>query len=430
MHKLLVISYGGFSPRSADGKTLEAILGGYKPNELSQFFCDSVEPDYSVCHSFFHITDSQMIKSFLKKGGSRVIEQPETDAGKVLLEHKGSMNLSESGLIRWLRKHNYNFLFRFTREILWNIAPWGRDDYWKWLNKINPNAIFYMVGENWFQDNLVLITAKKFRIPIILFNTEGYRLVNLKERHGIERLYYWIIKAKYLKLARLSKLVIYNCDAIKEYYARQYSVQCEEIVAYNSSVFDTSPYGGEHEDINIVYFGNLGVGRAYSIIEVADVLKEIDPKYKINVYGKPNEDDEKAFHAHSSIEFHGFVAPQHLSEIKDNADILLHVESFNPDIIPKLKYAFSTKIAQYLCAGRCILCYAPETIISTNYLKTNDCAVVAVNREELKLSLTKLLSDHKTRMWYANRALKIAMSNHNSQNTSSCVHSAIERVIV
>lgn len=86
-----------------------------------------------------------------------------------------------------------------------------------------------------------------------------------------------------------------------------------------------------------------------------------------------------------------------LQEIMERSDILVHVESFSPESISKLQYAFSTKLAQYLCAGRPILCYAPEGSTSAEYLKQENGAVVAANLTELESGLERLIMEPEVR---------------------------------
>ena len=177
--------------------------------------------------------------------------------------------------------------------------------------------------------------------------------------------------------------------------------------------------------LTISYFGNLGVGRVASIMEIADFLMECHPDLKIDVYGRPSERDEQLMSRHPSIVLHGFVGQDTLLKVRENSDILLHTESFDPDIVPKLKNAFSTKIAQCLCSGRCLLTYAPIDMASTDYLLTEACACVASSKEEMKAKLNELIENPELRLMYANRALDSARKNHDKQITAELVKKSI-----
>ena len=59
---------------------------------------------------------------------------------------------------------------------------------------------------------------------------------------------------------------------------------------------------------NIEYFGNLGVGRVGSLIDIANVLKKIAPELKIDVYGCAPEKEEPFLRNHNHINYHGLVS--------------------------------------------------------------------------------------------------------------------------
>ena len=114
-----------------------------------------------------------------------------------------------------------------------------------------------------------------------------------------------------------------------------------------------------------------------------------------------------------------------ISNAENISDILLHVESFDEEIVSRLHYAFSTKLAQYLCSGRPLLCYAPEGSVSSEYLKQEKGALVVTNISELKLGLTKLVLDPEFRAEYAEHARQLGIKNHNHEITAALVKQEI-----
>lgn len=424
MSKLLVISYSGFSDSNANGKTLKALLCKWKNHELAQFYCGAEFEDTDFCSTFFHVTDKQMLKSFYKKKNSRVVNANKVERNK---EFGTLSNTNDNALSSRIRKYNYNFFFRTLREYLWKVAPWGKREYREWVSNFSPSAIFYMVGESWFMDKLVLKTAKRHKIPIILYNCEAYRIVNPKDRKGFDRYYYKKVEKSYRKLIKSSQKIIYNCEFLMDAYQKKYGVHNDELVVHNSSSFDTSNYEARDGKLKISYFGNLGVGRVPSLIKVADALNEIKPELSIDVYGKvPNKEDECALNNHPSINFCGLVAPEKLVEIKEESDVLLHVESFEESIAFKLRYAFSTKIAQYLCAGRSVLTYAPAGTASTKYLQDEGSALVATNEDELKEYLKRIVEDPSLRQIMSQRAAECAHRNHDMDLSAEYVRKKVE----
>ena len=138
----------------------------------------------------------------------------------------------------------------------------------------------------------------------------------------------------------------------------------------------------------------------------------------IDVYGNAPDGELEKLSAHPRIVYHGFVSAEQLHEIIDASDILLHVESFDPAYIDKLKYAFSTKIAQCFCAGRCLFSYAPKGTASTQYLLSTESAVVATAPDELKNYLARIINNKEIRAEYAERAKRLAAQNHDMASVS------------
>lgn len=408
MSKILVISHDCFSDQNANGKTLKSLLSHYDKSQLIQFYTGVDSPDFSKAESYFRVTDMQMMKSFFKSQ-NYIISDTENIA-----DTGSEVKVRNSLVWNFLKKMNYNFFFRNSRELLWELSFSWRKSFYKWIEEHKPNAILYMVGDSFATDKLVQNIARRYNLPIILFNVEAYKIINLKERKWLDRLFYSINEKSYRKFFDYRHLTIYNSKDLKESYNEFYGISDEQsLIVYNTSDFDTAPYVVKQNPmINIVYFGNLGVGRVGSLIDIADVLKAIDRNVVIDVYGYVEGNDKHLLESHEQINYHGLVSAEELIQIKENADILLQVESFDESIREKLRFAFSTKIAQCLCSGRCILSYAPLETASTQYLINSDAAVVVTNKEDLKHTLINLISDGELRLVYSNKAIQIAKTNH------------------
>ena len=411
--KLLVVSYNCFSNQNANGQTIKAICSAFDYEELAQiYFCAEKNSD-AFCKEYYRVTDKDVIKSLFKTKK----EQSQNNAVQPI------------GISENLKKKNYDFRYRWARELLWKLAPWGRRKLSKWVGKIKPDAILYMVGDNIFMDRIVYKLSSKFNLPIILYNCEAFRLVDVKTRGFLESKYYKKSHRFYKKVLKRTNFVIYNCDELRKCYEEKYGTKPSEVI-YNSSVFESDDYQAKDtEKLNFVYFGNLGVGRVQSLCEFAQGMSEVCPKSTLNVYGVVKSDDDKVFLDQiQNVKYHGAVPPEDLKEIKNSADVLVHVESFDPLIVDKLKYAFSTKIAQYLCAGRCMISYAPLGTLSTRYLIEEQCSFVATNKEELKNVLVKC-KEKNERIEMARKAKITALKNHDKKLTQKKVKEGIIKAI-
>ena len=187
---------------------------------------------------------------------------------------------------------------------------------------------------------------------------------------------------------------IYNCDPLRQEYDKEF--HCPSSTIYTSSTFPYSTEKKDRKGIVISYLGNLGVGRDESLIEVAEALQSINSEIKLNVYGKaPNSQIENRLLTCKGICYKGFISYQEVISVIKQSDILIQVESFSENMKDDLKFAFSTKIA--------------------DYLSDNNVACVVTNKEDLQKQLKNLIYDEDLRQQYIERAIVLSRKNHNAQ---------------
>ncbi len=421
MQKVLLFSHSGFSDENANGITMKNLLSAWPAKEKAEFYCDVQPPDYSAAHQYFRVTDVQTMKAFLGRKSEHIFTY---DPARQELKTVSPSPRSPKKIPGWLKKQKYNFSLRLLREHMKSISPWGHRSFWRWLEEVRPDVIVYMVGESFFQDKLVLKAQKKTGVPLVLYNGEAFRIIELKKRHGLERAYYRKVEKLYEKLNERASLTIYNCSMLMEDYQRRYPVVGKAMIAYNSAAAQPDYVPGD--DLKITYFGNLGVGRSDVLLHAADILGQIQTDLKIHIYGNATAENAQRFDGHPNIDYHGFVDQTQLQTVIRESDILLHVESFDPDIIPKLRYAFSTKIAQCLRAGRCFVTYAPSQTASTQYLAASGGAAVASSSQMFKTLMEQLVADPDARLSWARKAAAVGAENHHMENTAALVRRQIE----
>ena len=425
MKKVLLFSYSGFSDENANGITMKNLLSAFVPEEKAEFYCDVQPPDYTAAHHYFRVTDTQMLKAFFGKKTRRVFEFDSNASGGQNAPQAAKSAGSPKRIPVWLKKYKYNFALKWLREHLWRLSPWGHRRLKEWIREFAPDAIVYMVGESIFMDKLVLRTCNDLNVPLVLYNGEAYRIIDLNKRHGLERAYYRRVEKLYETLHDRAELVIYNCEMLKNDYEAMYTAKSKAIIAYNSAACSHTP-SRPGESVTITYFGNLGVGRSDTLLQVARILGRIDPELRLDIYGNAMPEAAQRFHETDNIRYHGFVNAEQLHEIVERSDILLHVESFDDQIIPKLKYAFSTKIAQCLCAGRCFVSFAPTGTASSQYLRSAEGALLVSEETELEALLRKLVENPTLRQEYAQKAAATGLKNHRMETTAQRVRQEIE----
>lgn len=218
-------------------------------------------------------------------------------------------------------------------------------------------------------------------IPLSIFTGEDYPL---KTYNFINR---WSIlfpvfrrklnnqaKRAYLK----SKANIFATDELMEYYSKTYGCNNNYVIHF-SSLLNSANFN-EKENDGIFYGGNLYSGRCDSIIDVANSLSG---KEMIHVYGNCSKKDIEKLSVVSNICYHGVIKYDELLTKMATAKLLLHVEGFSKGYIKDCRFAFSSKISDYLLTKKPVFFYGPLEISGIKYINNLDNRVVASSKLEL-----------------------------------------------
>lgn len=403
--KVLIISNECISNVSSNGRTLRNFMVGWPKDRLAQFCIRSTAPDETVCDHFYYVSDRDALNSFLK--GRR--------ASGRMPEMKTGTGTSGGGSSR-------NSVTMLLRNLAWNSMRWAGKPFYSWVEAFAPELILLQAGDCAFMLNLARKLANKYRIPLVMYNSEAYYFKNYDyfRSSGVAKLMYPLFRRQFCralkKCLRMAKISVYNSDKLKADYDAAFAAPSELVY----TVTQMEPAGKKQNDrLKIAYLGNLGVGRQEGLIQIGEALQKISAELKLDVYGKiPNESVQAAFDACDGISYHGFVSYEQVIKLIHNSDILVHTESFTDFYREDLKYAFSTKIADSLASGTCFLLYAPEEMTCTEYLANNEAAWVVTEPGMLQPVLERLCCDPQARVAYVEKALQLAKKNHSLQNNT------------
>jgi hypothetical protein len=112
----------------------------------------------------------------------------------------------------------------------------------------------------------------------------------------------------------------------------------------------------------------------------------------------------------------GTASPSEIPAIQRDADVLVHAEGFDEATRRYTRLSFSTKIAQYLAAGRCVFAYGPEELASVRYIRDSGAGIAQTDESPntLRASLSRAILDVSFRNQAGRQAVKVAMTYHNS----------------
>jgi glycosyltransferase involved in cell wall biosynthesis len=232
-------------------------------------------------------------------------------------------------------------------------------------------------------------------------------------RHLRRRLLFWLERV----LGR-SPVIFAMSELMAEEYARRFQKDCRVF----TTLVEEEPYlravrrtRHDGEAIRFVYAGSLGLERwgvLQALARALQALRTEGPVGTLEIYC--SDEDRRAYK--KAIEIPGvaymreWVPASELPELFVNADVLVHVESPSPRLLPYTRYAFSTKLSQYMMAARCLLLIGPPEAGSMREVLRTGAGVVigSTSRQQIETALRRILGDQAYREEMGRRARMLA----------------------
>lgn len=251
----------------------------------------------------------------------------------------------------------------------------NRSIYKKIKNYIIFNNIdaFILWGNNVpFLYEYVYKLSKKLNVPIITITCEDYPLKNYNYMTFRKNLFFSIVQQKLKKYCQkvysISKLNIFTNEELLNLYSSKTLCNNNHVIYFGSSLLPSKNSDNKIE--NIFYGGNLYEDRLDSLLKLADEIKKKSSAV-INIYGNLDPVLAQKISSKTNVKYHGYVSYETLIEHMYNSDCLLHIEGFSKKYINDCRYAFSTKISDYLMLQKPVIVYGSEEISGIKFCVKN-----------------------------------------------------------
>lgn len=408
------------------GKTMRQFFSAFSKEKLCQLYIYPTIPDVDFCNSYYRITDKDVLKSYFRFGkvNSRKIEKTEISSENT------SMFEAQKDEALYRSRKNKKPSRLLLRNLMWRFANWYNKDLKQWLQEERPECIFVAPGTGTFLYTMALKISKRLQIPIAVYLCDDYYF--LQQPKGLLAVIEWSnLRRAIRKLLLHSAAAITICDDLTEKLREEFTLPVTTIMT-GASIPAAEPQPSEMPN-DVTYMGNIRCDRYSSLIEFGKALdrfnQENGTEHSLKIYtAEKNEGILSALSAVPTIRLCGFVAGSEAERVFQAADYLLHVESFDPVSIDKVKYSVSTKIADSLSSGKCLLAYAPAQVASMRHLLINQCAVTATKAEELDTLIHSAFDTGKDQSQIVRRAIETAKKYHDSKRNSEKLKMILEQV--
>ena len=424
MEKALLISHNVLDKRTAMGKTIAAFFEGWEAGKLAQLYFHSEVPTMDMCSRYYRITDTDVLKSVLCK--------PQNDVGRrfaaTQVDTKRTSSRTDAGFKHKIysfcrRRKSYIYLARNT---MWRLSHWYTKDLKNWIKEFSPDVIFFAAGDYAFAYDIAYTIAKDFDIPMVTYICDDYFINYQNPKSLLGKPVHRDLMRSVNSCMEHTANIITICDKLSDAYRGLFDKPIHTIYTGYSKRGEICADGE-----GIVYLGNLGFTRHKSLVDIGRALKRISERtgrhYHLDVYSaETREEILRELTEENGIVFHGAVGSDEVNRIISRSRLVVHVESFKPENIRKVQYSISTKIADLLASGHCILAYGPGNVASLEYLRDNKAAFVVTDQTQLEAELEDILANRERRLAIIQAAQQLAEKNHNASMVAERVKEIIE----
>ena len=403
---ILVISHNVFSKTSNMGKTLTAYFGAFDEVKISQFYVHSEIPtDDSVCKDYYRVTDKEIIKSIFSRKSGKVFNEKD-------IVKSASESRTDTGLTAaiYQKSRSRTPLIYLARNFLWRIGKWNTKKLNEWIDTVNPDTIFLASGDYSFIYRIALKIAEKRNIPLFVSCMDDYYFYNKNEKSLLGRFQHKLFMRQAKKTINYSSAIFSICDKMTVDYGKFFN-KLSFTLHTGSTITEPLHFKKTNK---ISYIGNLGYRRNQQLIALGKALQSIDKESYIDVYSTEPRPEILEYMTHENgINFCGAIDAETVKKVIGESMLVIHTESFDKATRKMVAYSVSTKIADSLASGTCLLAYGPEEIASISYLKNNNAAFVITENDDLNGKLREIITNEALRQKITENALKLAEMNHN-----------------
>lgn len=423
--KVLIISQPVLSKTNNMGKTLMGYFSCFDPGEVAQLYLRSGMPNNTdCCRQYYRFSDEDALHSVLdRKVSGRAFDVAEISAE----EEKGkSATQSSAGAYKVGSKHKAWMLL--LRDFLWRISNWRNPKLLKWVSDINPDVIFFAAGDGGFSYRIAEYVSKYLNKPLVVVCMDDFYLNNRNKGEFLGKIRHALFMKNVKKTMKNATEILTICESMNKAYSQLFDEKCQTL--HTPAVRKNVEYSGDMNQVS--YIGNVGCGRFRSLIEMGKALSEIKiegiPRY-IDVYtGSYQPTYIEPLKSAEGIRFHGSIPSDEVLKVMSKSMSVIHTESFEQNLMDMVRFSVSTKIAESLMYGSCLIAYGPEGIASIDYLKENNAAYVITRPGDLEMGLAEILTNRELREQIVKNARALAAKNHNADVNPKMLRELFEQI--
>ena len=399
--------------------------------EFANIYLGPGVPDNNICTKYFQVSDKMMVRSFWGPKAGRIFEMDVSVKKQGINTTSQTVEEYDANLYKQIKKYASEPL-RLVYDILWTYGRYDFKAMQAFIDEFNPDIIFCPHLFSIKSRRIERIIHSMTDVPMVAFTGDveaSIKAISYNPLFWIRRLYLASLYGKHVKIFK--QYFTFSASQCKDIQAK-YGVPAEPL-------YKCVDLGGfqpkkPNKVIRMIYAGRLYCNRWKSISAIGDALKELNKdvlKAEIYVYSQDHltKEQEIALSEYKYIHFMGVTNPANLPKIYKEADIALHVESFDKKNMYATMHSFSTKIIDLMASTCAIMAICWDQNNGWNYLKNEDAAICLSDYSQILPKLREITENPRILVDYAYKAYDCGIRNHKREKIQKQLRDKFNKIV-
>lgn len=411
--RVLIITYSVWRDDNNNGNSYSNIFHGMEDKlEIANIYFKDALPQNKLVHKYFHISEKELMKSAFSRhpvGKAFYLDDPYHTPPQCY-----SAAYNKARALRWN-------IFFLLRDYCCVAGKWKTKALDEFIQDFKPDLIFGNLHFIPVYDRIMTYLKNRFNIPLVLYPWDDFYSTQRKSKSPVYWLRFYIQRHEIKQCALQADMMYTITEQMRKEYSNYFNQKCK--ILYKGRDFTGKPRLKEQHSgtVHFVYMGNIGSGRWIVLGRLAKALNRLNKSRShtafLDVYTLSAHTDaiEDALNIEGSVALHPPVGVDEVEDIRNSADVLVHVEPIDETERLNLRLSFSTKLVDYFYNARCILALGGETC-AMEYLRCNDAAIVETDVDKFEEQIENLIKNPQKIKEYALKAWECGKRNHRIQD--------------